>query len=554
MFRCSRAALKIGLWGDPVASDFVNLDALIKRQDMAAGENKPPQTIGNIKHTELESGANTYNVLRKPDFQRETSIWTPEKVRDLVYAYVNEDLVPAIILWRSPTNDLFVIDGAHRLSSIIAWVNDDYGDGILSRAFFDTISKRQKEAAHKTKELVEEAVGPYKVIKEAFANSNTPQKYIDVAKKLVNCAIIVQKLETPDVANAERSFFKINEQGVPLTDTEITLLHSRNCPNAIAARAINQRGTGHPHWKKFKEEARKQIERLAEELYSYCFYPQLETSTIKTAVLPIAGKYHPAEGLGLLLNTVNLANGVRAEVPKNKEEAEKLVPPDVDGSRTIEFLKQTKQVITRIANRADTDFMRSLDLHPLVYFYSDSGRHMSSAFLATIEFVLEQTEPDRFKEFTKIRKTFEDFLVEHKDFFRQIVIKTRGGMKAINKIKGFFTFLSNECEGNGTPDQIVKMLQGSSEFGFLKLPSPPQTEGGPKGDFSTSVKSKSVIQEKLASAVRCSVCGARVPDQMVSFDHEKDAKYGGLATGENIAKTHHYCNSAKDILIPYLKT
>lgn len=62
-------------------SNFVNLDALIKRQDMAAGENKPPQTIGNIKHTELESGANTYNVLRKPDFQRETSIWTPEKVR-----------------------------------------------------------------------------------------------------------------------------------------------------------------------------------------------------------------------------------------------------------------------------------------------------------------------------------------------------------------------------------------------------------------------------------------------------------------------------------------
>ena len=49
-----------------MAANFVNLDALIKRQDMGAGENKPPQTIGNIKHTELESGANTYNVLRKP--------------------------------------------------------------------------------------------------------------------------------------------------------------------------------------------------------------------------------------------------------------------------------------------------------------------------------------------------------------------------------------------------------------------------------------------------------------------------------------------------------
>lgn len=471
----------------------------------------------------------------------------------MIHAYVNEDLVPAIILWRSPSNDLFVIDGAHRLSSIIAWVNDDYGDGILSRAFFDEVPRAQKEAAKKTKELVEEDIGPYKVIKEAFTNSNTPSEYVEIAKKLVNCSIIVQRLETPDVVNAERSFFKINEQGVPLTDTEMTLLHSRNCPNAIAARAINQRGTGHPHWKKFDEKNRQEIEKLAQELYGHCFYPSLETSTVKTAVLPIAGKYHPAEGLGLLLNTINLTNKIKPDIPKNKEEAEKLVPADVDGSRTIEVLKQTKRVITRISNRSDTDFMRSLDLHPLVYFYSDSGRHMSSAFLATIEFVLEHMEPDRFKEFSKIRKPFEDFLVEHKDFFRQIVIKTRGGMKAVTKIKAFFRFLVEKLEKNTAPEEILKQLQASSEFGFLKLPPPPETDGtGAKGDFSPAVKSKSVIQEKLANAVRCSICGARVPDQGISFDHKEDKKHGGLATEENVTKTHHYCNSAKDILVPYL--
>jgi hypothetical protein len=49
---------------------------------MAAGGDKPIKVITSIKHTELEKNANTYNVLRKPDFQRETSSWTPEKVRD----------------------------------------------------------------------------------------------------------------------------------------------------------------------------------------------------------------------------------------------------------------------------------------------------------------------------------------------------------------------------------------------------------------------------------------------------------------------------------------
>src|SRR5438105_2869303 len=95
----------IGLWGDLMPANYVNLDALIKRQDMEAKDTtKPPQTIGDIRHTELDLSANTYHVLRKPDFQRETSIWTPEKVRDLILAYVEEDLVPAIILWRSPSN------------------------------------------------------------------------------------------------------------------------------------------------------------------------------------------------------------------------------------------------------------------------------------------------------------------------------------------------------------------------------------------------------------------------------------------------------------------
>jgi hypothetical protein len=243
---------------------------------------------------------------------------------------------------------------------------------------------------------------------------------------------------------------------------------------------------------------------------------------------------------------------VKADIPKNKEEAEKFVPADTDGSRTIEFLKQTKRVITRISNRIDTDFMRSLDLHPLVYFYSDIGRHMPSAFLATVEFIVEYMEPDRFKYFTKIRSPFEDFLVERKDFFRQIVIKTRGGMKAVRKIKAFFQFLINQCEMNATSEQIVKALQSSPEFNFLKLPSPPDaSETG--ADFSPAVKSKASIREKLTSAVRCSICGARVPDQGISFDHKQDKKDGGMGSEQNLAASHHYCNSAKDILLPYLR-
>lgn len=357
----------------------VNLDALIKREDMASGEFKTTKALKDINHTELELSKNTYSVLRKPDFQRETAMWTPEKVRDLIIAYAEEDLVPAIILWRSPFNDLFVIDGAHRLSSLIAWVNDDYGDGITSTAFFGEIPKIQKEAAQKARELVNEAVGPYKVISEAFKSHNTPAVYVERAKRLVNCFVPIQQLETPDIAKAERSFFKINEQGVPLTTTEITLLHSRNCPNAIAARAINQRGTGHPHWKKFEESKRHEIEGLAEWLYDCIFAPTLAGGTIKTPEVPIGGRYSPSGGLGLLLNAVNIGNKVPDEVPRTREQAEMLVAPDTDGKLTLEYLLKTKRILIRMLNRPDSDFMGSLDLHPLVYVYSEGGRHQPFA-------------------------------------------------------------------------------------------------------------------------------------------------------------------------------
>jgi Protein of unknown function DUF262 len=537
----SAARLRIRLVGNVMAFDTVNLDALLRRQDMGAGENRPPQTVGNIKHTELVSGSNTYSVLCKPDFQRETSIWTPDKVRDLILAYVNEDLVPAIILWRSPSNDLFVIDGAHRLSSIIAWVNNDYGAGTISNAFFGEMPKTQKDAAKKTKELVEEAVGAYSDISSAFTTPNTPQRYIEIAKRLVNCSIKVQPLETPDVEKAERSFFKINQQGVPLTETEQTLLRSRNCPNAIAARAINQRGTGHPHWKKFGDAAKAEIEKLAQDLHGHFFSPALEMSTIKTSILPIGGRYSPATSLELLLNAINLANKV-------EEGTQSQVPPDTDGTKTIEFLKRTRGVIIRMSNRIDTDYMKSLDLHPLVYFYSDTGRHIPSSFLAIVEFIRDYAEPDRFKDFTKVRKPFEEFLVEHKDFFRQIVIKTRGGKKAVRKMKEFFLFLVEQCETVKSSKETVEALQVSPDFSFLKLPSPREDEVG--ADLSPAVKSKVIIREKLAQSSRCWICNARVPDQGISIDHKQDKEFGGLAEPDNLGPSHHYCNASKRVLLP----
>ncbi len=137
----------------------VNLDALIPREDFEvsdAGSQDSTTTnqIDRLPLSQLETKDNFfYPILRKPDFQRETNEWDSNKVVGLIASFVNGDLIPAIILWNTKGSYTFVIDGAHRLSALISWVNDDYGDGVISRGFFDDIPPEQKTVADKTRKF-----------------------------------------------------------------------------------------------------------------------------------------------------------------------------------------------------------------------------------------------------------------------------------------------------------------------------------------------------------------------------------------------------------------
>src|SRR3954468_9563853 len=120
-----------------MAKLLVNLDAMISRADFAQlnDDENSYETINGISIQDLSNSGLTGKILRKPDFQRETNHWTPEQVVSLLDCFVNGDLIPSVILWQSPTN-IFVIDGGHRLSVLRAWIEDDYGDGPVSQAFF----------------------------------------------------------------------------------------------------------------------------------------------------------------------------------------------------------------------------------------------------------------------------------------------------------------------------------------------------------------------------------------------------------------------------------
>lgn len=201
-------------WGRSMAVSKkakVNLDALIRRQDLETiDKDLPiPPGDGGIPITELAIGKLYYELLRKPHFQRETDDWDIDNVVTLIKSVRNGHLIPALIIWRGETGYTFVIDGAHRLSALIAWVNDDYGDRNISQRFFkNEIPKKQKEIAHECRVRVDAEVGPYSMLSQILTAPNPSQEQVRWASNIAG-SLTTQRVYG-DAEMAATSFLTIN--------------------------------------------------------------------------------------------------------------------------------------------------------------------------------------------------------------------------------------------------------------------------------------------------------------------------------------------------------
>ena len=219
----------------------VVLDALIPREDfeivsdIGNGGNTRNKTTLSIEDLKYDSFF--FAALRKPIFQRETNEWDPKKICAMIESFVDGELIPAIILWRNQSGYIFVIDGAHRLSSLGAWINDDYGDGIVSLKYYENyVSEEQRKIAEKTRKLVNEKIGSFREIMEICRNVNvsTDERKKKIAKNLGALALQLQWVEG-NADKAEDSFLKINQLATKISNAELELIQNRNYAYALAA-------------------------------------------------------------------------------------------------------------------------------------------------------------------------------------------------------------------------------------------------------------------------------------------------------------------------------
>lgn len=514
--------------------DLVNLDAMIKREDFAASDDERASfdLVQSISLRDFTTGGLIGPSLRKPDFQRETNHWEPEQVVSLLECFVNGDLIPSVILWQSPTY-LFVIDGGHRLSVLRAWVEDDYGDGPTSQAFFGyQISTDQRRIATRTREMVAGKVGTWQHYQARSADSNLEA----VERKRINAAILralpIQWVKG-DADKAESSFFKINTKGTPLDDVEELLLKSRRKPVPISARAIIRAGKGHRYWSAFEAPVAAQIEAAATKLHSALFDPEIRTP-IKTLDLPLGGPKGVRMALQVLIDVILIAIRDQSGLPKGVAD----LPDDPDGYATASTLNKTLNLMQRITGNEGG----SLGLHPAVYFYGPTGRHSGSMFMGTVTLIarkLANNDKEFFKKFSTVRSKLETLLVDYKDLLATILQK----QLSIKRVDRYATLL----------DQTITELVKGKEVTESDLVNFAGLDGkivtgrhidAPK-KFTDDSKSQVFIRAALSSAVKCPICdGYLDAAKSVSYDHVERAQDGGVATAKNLQLTHPYCNQS----------
>jgi hypothetical protein len=231
----------------------VYLDHLIARDSLLYKRtvSQPGQAENRLSQSQYLSIPDLFGrkskarLLRKPDFQRATWAWSPEECVELLESVLTEQVVPSVIMWLSPDNFKYVLDGGHRISVLLAWIRNDWGDKLSDDDYKDaTVQDNIRKAAQRVRDLLrQKKIGSFD---EYIA---AEQMYLDLADKgqipeqamdftSLNYAKLVRRWDSVNIGfpilwvpgdyeKAEESFLKINKTGRSLSDWETKLVENR---------------------------------------------------------------------------------------------------------------------------------------------------------------------------------------------------------------------------------------------------------------------------------------------------------------------------------------
>nr|WP_314564485.1 DUF262 domain-containing protein [uncultured Pseudomonas sp.] len=554
----------------------VHLDHLIRRQSLRYTKPtksddlhyySPQISDTNIRFSDIQQSGSWFSQLVKPDFQRATSAWSPEGCANFLNSVVRRRIIPSIILWRNhETGLVYVLDGAHRLSVLRAWMTDDWGDKadtfyIKSENYNEIIS-----SAIEAREVVNNKIGAFQEFTEAAhelrkitdqgdaPRHKMPPKRFEMAQfynDIVHSSRTLHaQWEGGDYDAAEESFLAINRQGAPLDDLESNLIEYRKGSFSRITMSIANAGTPGHYWPAPNStddipdhivEITKTFDARCNVLHDILFVPPFDSKILDINVpfMVAPGHFrkhqHLVEALPLISDGTSIT----------KESLISILAKDYKSTPETVILNAEKTIRTlesKIAHLGNiNNNPQSLSLVPLIYWYNKQGSYVRALFYGFCHWLLSGSDEEvktRKIIFSAVRGELESTLTSYKNEFSEIQHRGGAGLKSTTKIvetlQELVSILINGKDKETTEKNIAVF------FGVPKNLDKKLNKGRA---FTTKSKAEINIREMLLSSVKCQICDGIVDlKQAVQYDHIKHYSKSSNSDPSNGRPTHPFCN------------
>jgi len=561
----------------------VYLDHLIARQSLRY--TKPDSSYenssashgrydNNIRFSDIRKEEGWFDSLVKPDFQRATCAWSPDTCVKFLNSVIHRRIIPSIILWRSDETGLvYVLDGAHRLSVLRAWMIDDWGDKAAEFYKDSPDYARVKEGADAARRAVDEKIGAFSNFADAYREWNEIAKkggaplkqmsgeraemavfYSDIA---MASRTLSAQWETGDYDAAEESFLAINRQGAPLDTLESLLIEFRNGSMSRIIMSVANAGA-HGHYWPAPNDALNMSADGASRLYGFntrChnIYKQLFVPPFDAKIIDINVPFIIAPGhFRLHQHLIELLPLLSEGQPIGLDKIDGVLGRDIEVG-IEQLVINADAVLSRLESKlghlgGGSSNSLSLSLTPLVYWYNSKGGFVRALFYAWCYWLLAGSDEDikqRKIAFSAVRGDLEDALISHKEQFAEIQHRGGAGFKSLGPITSFIQDLIELLLEMIGKDNDVRNAEIDKLFGVSRG----SAKKGSSRSFSKQDRAAINIKLLSESSIKCEICGGIVDlKQGVQYDHIEKFADGGRTTPSNGRPTHPFCNLFREYI------
>jgi len=530
------------------------LTNIIQRKVMLPEEMSPSMQRDNfeVALTDFEKHP-IIKCLFKADNQRSTECWSVQEIANFIEDCTEDQNINLCILyWKDIHGNIYIIDGAHRLSCIYAWINRYFADEQVPQA--PNFNDPQKQDIRYLRNYLGDLADFQRICTDAeFAEKKSKLEDIKISFR--------QVLGTPE--DARRVFQSINSDTKRLDKYEEYHLRNRGSDAYYAIYACCYINDNKSNLEELQYTRLNELIELGERIHQLLF------STIL-----LDNEMSHGKKIGLVNELMNIIAGDQIHNIMSLNQ----------GERVENLMSHLLTILCRIATPVKNTGVPSLGFHPYLYFYKDQ-RFQITSFLAWFSIVYEIHESlmqihhrtISFKDFTRVRRSVEFLIANFPVATTETVGKFGSGIKGYDRLQivyNAFICLSLEMEVDFDDEKCLNtfILSMSKAFKYINFNEfyverflggyddvvvknvvgyvesiSPISRSKPKA-FSALTKSLLKHNFVVGNHNFCLICDGLIYLDSTESDHRIAKAVGGQGVLENGLLVHPICNRMKSDL------